>query len=65
MKIGATELLFIIVIVVFLFGANRIPRLMGDVAKGINAFKKGLGENDEKSSVASAEKIVDTEEVKK
>ena len=32
-------------VVVVLFGAGRIPTLMGDVAKGVKAFKKGL--NDE------------------
>jgi sec-independent protein translocase protein TatA len=32
-------------VVVVLFGAGRIPTLMGDMAKGIKAFKKGM--NDE------------------
>ena len=34
----------VLVVVLLLFGAGKIPRLMGDVAKGINAFKKGLKE---------------------
>lgn len=34
----------ILVVVLLLFGAGKIPRLMGDVAKGINAFKKGMKE---------------------
>lgn len=34
----------VLAIVLLLFGAGKIPRLMGDVAKGINAFKKGLKE---------------------
>jgi len=32
----------VLAVVLLLFGAGKIPRLMGDVAKGINAFKRGL-----------------------
>lgn len=40
----------IVAIVVFLlFGAGKLPRLMGDVAEGIKAFKKGMKEEDEPS----------------
>jgi sec-independent protein translocase protein TatA len=39
------HLLIVLVVVVLLFGAGRIPTLMGDMAKGIKAFKKGM--NDE------------------
>ena len=34
----------ILAVVLLLFGAGKIPRLMGDVAKGITAFKRGLKE---------------------
>ncbi|MBM3515780.1 MAG: twin-arginine translocase TatA/TatE family subunit [Alphaproteobacteria bacterium] len=34
----------ILAVVLLLFGAGKIPRLMGDLAKGITAFKKGLKE---------------------
>ncbi len=36
------HLLLILVIVVVLFGAGRLPGVMGDFAKGIKAFKAGL-----------------------
>ncbi|MBI3515267.1 MAG: twin-arginine translocase TatA/TatE family subunit [Proteobacteria bacterium] len=36
------HLLIILVIVVVLFGAGRVPRLMGDVAQGTKAFKRGM-----------------------
>lgn len=39
--------LIVLLVVLVLFGAGKIPRLMGDVAKGVNAFKKGLKEDDE------------------
>ena len=41
------HLLLILVIVVVLFGAGKMPRIMGDFAKGIKAFKAGMKEEDE------------------
>lgn len=38
--------IIVLLVVLVLFGAGKIPRLMGDVAKGVNAFKKGLKEDD-------------------
>lgn len=39
--------LIVLVIVLLLFGAGKIPALMGDMAKGVKAFKKGLNEADD------------------
>jgi len=39
--------LVVLVIVVLLFGAGKLPRVMGDFAKGIKAFKAGMKEGDE------------------
>ncbi|SOE01119.1 twin-arginine translocase TatA/TatE family subunit [Caenispirillum bisanense] len=39
--------IIVLLVVLVLFGAGKIPRLMGDVAKGVNAFKKGLKEGDD------------------
>jgi len=39
--------LIVLVIVLLLFGANKIPKLMGDMAKGVKAFKQGLKDGDE------------------
>lgn len=36
------ELLLILLIILVLFGAGRIPRIMGDIGRGIKSFKKGL-----------------------
>lgn len=38
--------LIVLVIVLLLFGAGKIPKLMGDMAKGVKAFKKGLQDED-------------------
>ena len=37
----------LILVVMLLFGRGRISDLMGDFAKGINSFKKGLADGDE------------------
>ncbi len=47
--------LIVLAIVLLLFGGGKISGLMGDFAKGIKAFKKGMKdeEDDEKDSSAS------------
>jgi sec-independent protein translocase protein TatA len=39
--------LIVLVVVLLLFGRGKIPELMGDMAKGIKSFKKGMSEDDE------------------
>ena len=39
--------LILLVIVLLLFGAGKIPQLMGDMAKGIKTFKKGMQDDDD------------------
>jgi len=39
--------LVVLAIVLVLFGAGKLPRVMGDFAKGIKAFKSGMKEEDE------------------
>ena len=62
-QIGIWQIVIIAVVVVLLFGRGKISDLMGDVAKGINSFKKGL--NEEEKDVADAkieardDKVVD------
>jgi sec-independent protein translocase protein TatA len=38
--------LIVLAVVVLVFGAGKLPRAMGDIAKGVKAFKKGLSEDD-------------------
>jgi len=40
------QLLLVLLVVVLLFGKGKVSDLMGDVAKGIKSFKKGLAEDD-------------------
>ncbi len=41
-SMSLTHWLVVLLIVLVLFGAGKIPRLMGDMAKGIKAFKSGM-----------------------
>ena len=41
--------LILLAIVLVMFGAGKIPTLMGDVAKGIKTFKKGMKDDDDET----------------
>jgi len=41
---GFGELVVVLVIVLVVFGAGRLPEVMGSLGKGVQAFKKGLHE---------------------
>jgi sec-independent protein translocase protein TatA len=47
--------LIVLVVVLLFFGRGKIPELMGDFAKGIKSFKKGMAEDE----TADASKSVD------
>ena len=49
MSIGFWQIAIVVVLVVLLFGRGKISSLMGDVAKGIKSFKKGMADNPDKS----------------
>lgn len=51
---GPWELIIILLIVVMIFGAKRIPEIMGGVGKGIRVFKKTM-EGDEAAPAQSTE----------
>ena len=56
MSIGFWQIAIVVVLVVLLFGRGKISSLMGDVAKGIKSFKKGMSDNtDQKNSISSSE----------
>jgi sec-independent protein translocase protein TatA len=48
------QLLLVLLVVVLLFGKGKISDLMGDVAKGIKSFKKGMSEDDAPTQPAQA-----------
>lgn len=48
-SIGPWQIIIVALLVVLLFGRGKISEMMGDVAKGINSFKKGLKEDPDKA----------------
>ena len=42
MSIGFWQIAIVVILVVLLFGRGKISSLMGDVAKGIKSFKRGM-----------------------
>jgi sec-independent protein translocase protein TatA len=51
MSIGIWQVILILLIVLILFGAGKLPKVMGDVAKGVKNFKAGLKDEDEDAEV--------------
>jgi len=47
--------LVVLAIILVLFGAGKLPRVMGDFAKGIKAFKSGMKEEDEAATTPPAQ----------
>ena len=47
----------VVLVIVLLFGGGRISGLMGDVAKGIKAFKKGMADDDEAPAPRHASRL--------
>ena len=42
MGLSLPHLLIVLIIVLLVFGAGRLPRVMGDIGKGIRSLKEGL-----------------------
>ena len=47
MGLSLPHILLLALVVLLLFGGGRVSGLMGDVAKGIKSFKKGLADDDD------------------
>ena len=58
MSIGFWQIAVVVILVVLLFGRGKISSLMGDVAKGIKSFKKGMSSDATEDSQSS--NITDT-----
>jgi len=51
--------LIVLVVVLLLFGRGKIPELMGDMAKGIKSFKKGMSDEDAEAKAEEAARTVE------
>ena len=54
------ELGIILLIVIVLFGARRIPEIMRGLGQGVSSFKKGIREDDTSDDDSSADSSADT-----
>ena len=66
---GTTELVIILVIIVIFFGVGKLPAVLGQMGKGVKAFKDGMNDDDEKDDEirelsTSAETVTEAEEIR-
>jgi len=63
MSIGIWQIVLVLVLVVLLFGRGKISDLMGDVAKGITSFRKGIAEGNAENAAEIKDKgdVIDNE----
>ena len=50
MGLSVWQILIVVLLLVLLFGRGKISELMGDMAKGIKSFKKGMAEDPEEDA---------------
>lgn len=55
MSIGIWQIILVLVLVLVLFGAGKLPRVMGDLGKGLHNFKDGLKGGEEEKHTETAE----------
>lgn len=65
MQMGPWQLLLIAVVVLVLFGRGKVSSLMGEVGKGITAFKKGVKEGSAEIEQTTADAAKDVTPVEK
>ena len=53
----------VLLIVLLLFGAGKLPKVMGDLAKGIKNFKAGLKDEDEDAAVVAKPQVESSQPV--
>lgn len=50
---SAWHWVIVLLVIMIVFGAGKLPRVMGDVAKGIKNFKAGMKDDDDTPAVTS------------
>jgi sec-independent protein translocase protein TatA len=55
-RLGPTELIIILIIVILLFGVGRIGKIAGELGKGIREFRQGLSSDDDQKKDEKTEK---------
>ena len=71
---GHMELIIVLALVLIVFGAGKLPKVLGQMGRGVKAFKDGVkgSEDDsedvlleEKADTSTVQKVVDVEEIKR
>lgn len=65
MRLGWTEIILIVILVMILFMSNKIPGMMRNLANGINVFKKELKDTKKPDSKKTVKKSTAKKSVKK
>ncbi|MGD8404292.1 MAG: twin-arginine translocase TatA/TatE family subunit [Anaerolineales bacterium] len=58
-RVGPTELIILLVIVLLIFGPGRIAKIAGELGKGIRSFKEGVNSDEESEDEQTDEKESD------
>ena len=56
-RLGGTELIIILIIVLLLFGRGRISGLAGELGQGIREFREGLQEGEEETQDETQDEV--------
>ncbi|MBI1301727.1 MAG: twin-arginine translocase TatA/TatE family subunit [Alphaproteobacteria bacterium] len=56
---GPLQIIIIILLIMVLFGASRIPGIMENLAKGVTSFKKGLKDDSEEKKIENKREQTD------
>lgn len=62
--LGTQELLIILVLVMIVFGAGKLPQVGSSLGKGLRNFKKGMNDTEEEIEEAKVEEIEKKDEKK-
>lgn len=54
-RIGPTELIIVLVIVIIVFGVGRLPEVGGGIGKGIREFRRSITGNDDDADATSSD----------
>jgi sec-independent protein translocase protein TatA len=61
--LSLTHLLILLVVIVIMFGAGKLPRAMGDIGRGLRYFRDGLKGHNESDAAQITPKVAYTEDV--
>lgn len=59
--LSGQHILLLLIVALLLFGRGKISELMGDVAKGIKSFKKGMADDEDDNSKSIEPRTIDND----